>query len=85
MDIVPSDLLNGIGVVGLSVLFVWALMRGWIGTGRELREKEQRISALEATLRVRDHQLTLVLTEAMTVISPVLRALRDAKDAEEAP
>jgi hypothetical protein len=53
------------------------------GTGRELREKNQRIQALEATLRTRDHQLSLVLTETMTTISPVLKAMRAAVESEE--
>lgn len=82
MDI-PAGLLNGVGVVALLVLTFWMLTTGKLCTGRELSEKNARIAALEGTLRVRDHQLTLVLTEAMTTISPVLKAMRAAADAEE--
>lgn len=83
MDLAPSDLLNGIGVVGVVLVVFWGLMVGRLCTGRELHEKNQRIDALEATLRTRDHQLSLVLTEAMTTISPVLKALRAAREAED--
>lgn len=82
MDLVPSDLVNGVGAVGTVLLVFWGLMTGRICTGRELREKNKRIDALEETLRTRDHQLSLVLTEAMTVISPVLKVMRAAKEAE---
>lgn len=83
MDLLPSDLLNGVGAVGVVLLVFWGLMTGRICTGRELREKNQRIDALEETLRTRDHQLSLVLTEAMTVISPILQVMRAARDAED--
>lgn len=84
MDGIPVELVNGVGVVGLVIILFWLLATGRLGTARELREKNQRIEALEAMVRNRDHQLTLVLTEAMTTISPVLRAMRAAVDADEA-
>lgn len=82
MDI-PLGLLNGAGVAGLLVLTFWMLSTGRLCTGRELREKNARIDALEGALKNRDHQLALVLTEAMTTINPVLRAMRDAAAAED--
>lgn len=87
-DGIPADLFNGVGVVGICVLgaawFILALSKGKLCTGRELREKDKRIDALEAMVRTRDHQLTLVLTEAMTTINPVLRAMRTAVESDEA-
>lgn len=74
------------GLVGVSSLVIglfWMLATGRLCTGRELREKNARIAALEGTLRTRDQQLSLVLNEAMTTISPVLKAMRAAVDAEE--
>lgn len=82
MDI-PIGLANGVSAAALLALTFWMLVTGRLCTGRELREKNQRIAALEATLRTRDRQLELVLTEAMTTISPVLKALREAKNADE--
>lgn len=82
-------LLNGVGAVGIAVgytgLLFWMLATGRLCTGRELREKNQRINAQAEALRTRDRQLSLVLTEAMATISPVLRAMRAAADAEESP
>ena len=83
MDLPLTDLLRGLGVVGLTCGLFWMLATGRLATGRELREKNQRIQALEATLRTRDHQLSLVLTETMTTISPVLKAMRAAVESEE--
>lgn len=83
MDQISVDLLRGVGVIGLTCVLFWMLATGKLCTGRELREKNARIELLEATVKVRDHQLTLVLNEAMTTISPVLKAMRAAVDAEE--
>lgn len=82
MDVNSLPLFNSAGIVGLLAFTFWLLATGRLCTGRELREKNQRITALESTLRTRDHQLSLVLTEAMTTISPVLKAMRAAVDAE---
>lgn len=81
MDI-PLGLLNGAGVAGLLVFTFWMLATGRLCTGRELAEKNKRIAALEGSLKERDYQLSLVLTETMTTINPVLKAMRDAADAE---
>lgn len=83
MDLNPNDLLNGAGVVGVVLLVFWALLTGRLCTGRELREKNQELASLRDTLRTRDHQLSLILNEAMTTINPVLKAMRAAVDAEE--
>lgn len=83
MDLAPADLLNGIGTVGVVLVVFWGLMTGRICTGRELREKNKRIDLLEQTLQTRDEQLGLVLGETMTVISPVLKAMRGAAAAAQ--
>lgn len=83
MDIPVGLLGDGTRVLALLVLTFWMLTTGKLCTGRELREKNQRIAALESTLKTRDHQLSLVLTESMTTISPVLKAMRAAAEAEE--
>lgn len=85
MDQLSVDVLRGLGVIGLTCVLFWMLATGRLCTGRELREKDTRIERLEATLKIRDHQLSLVLNEAMTTISPVLRAMRSAVDADEEP
>lgn len=85
MDQISVDLLRGLGVVGLTCVLFWMLATGRLATGRELREKNATIERLEETVRVQRHQLTLVLNEAMTTISPVLRAMRAAVDADDDP
>ena len=71
-----------IGTAGLVVLLFLMLATGRLATSREIREKDRRIDVLENRLNTRDRQLTIILTESMTVISPVLRAMRDAVQAE---
>ncbi len=73
---------NTIGISGLLVVLILLVATGRLATWREVKEKNDRIALLEATLKTRDHQLTLVLSEAMTTISPVLRAMRDAVQSE---
>lgn len=86
MTEIPS-LLNGVGAVGVAIgytgLLFWMLATGRLCTGRELREKNARIDAQAKTITTQARQLTLVLTEAMGTISPVLKAMRAAVDAEE--
>lgn len=91
MDI-PWGVSNGSIVTLLLLVLVsmvyglWkALQSGNLCTGRELREKDARITAQAATIKTLEHQLSLVLTEAMTTLNPVLRALRDAAEADEEP
>ena len=78
MEINPMGLLNGAGVVGVVLLIFWALLTGRLCTGRELREKNQRIQALERTLEVRDRQLSMVMGESIPTVNAVLDALRQA-------
>ena len=86
MESLPWDQVGGfVGVPSLLVGLYWMLATGRLCTGRELREKNARIAALEDSLRTRDHQLSLVLTESMTTISPVLKAMRAAVEADEEP
>lgn len=82
MDVYLADLLRGVGVIGLTCGLFWMLATGRLAVGREIREKNQRIEALEALVKVQSHQLTVVLNEAMTTISPVLKAMRSAIDAD---
>lgn len=71
-------------ILASMVYGLWkALQSGAICTSREIREKDARIDAQARTITTLEHQLTLVLTEAMTTLSPVLRAMRAAAEAEE--
>lgn len=91
VESLPLNVTSG-GLIGLLILTLvsmvvglWkALQSGNLATGRELREKNARIDAQASTIKTLEHQLSVVLTEAMTTISPVLRAMRKAADAEEA-
>ena len=71
-----------LSLIGMVVGLWKALSSGRLCTGRELREKNSRIHLLETMVKTRDHQLSLVLTEAMTTISPVLKAMRAAVEAD---
>jgi hypothetical protein len=44
---IPWNVLDGIGVVGLCVLGLVAFSRGWVCTGRELREANRRADRWE--------------------------------------
>lgn len=78
----PWDVLNGVGAVGVAVgytgLLFWMLSTGRLAVGRELREKDARIVALEAMVTTRDQQITLMLSEALPTVSTVLSALHQA-------
>lgn len=52
-----ASLLDGAGTVTCIVLFGILLATGRICTGRELREKNDRITTLEATVAERDAQI----------------------------
>ena len=77
-----SGLTNGVGTAGLLVLLFWMLATGRLCTGRELREKNDRIAVLEKMIETRDAQHSLMLTETMPAVTNVLTALHEA--AEEA-
>ena len=91
MDGIATGAVSAGGVISLLLVLLssmvyglWkALQTGNLATGRELREKDARIAAQAKTIDRLEHQLNLVLTEAMTTINPVLRALRAAHDAQE--
>lgn len=73
---------NAIGTGGLLVILFLLLATGRLATWPEIREKNRRIELLEKQVETKDRQLSIVLTESMTVVSPVLRAMRDAVQAE---
>jgi hypothetical protein len=77
-----SALLNGVGAVGIAIgytgLLFWMLATGRIAVGRELREKNGRIEALETMVTTRDEQITLMLRETLPTVSTVLAALHEA-------
>ena len=52
-----ASILDGAGTVACIVLFGFLLATGRICTGRELREKNDRITTLEATVATRDAQI----------------------------
>lgn len=72
---------NSIGVAGLLVVLFYMIATGKLATPRELREKNQRIKTQDATIKTLQNQLSLVLTESMTTLSPVLKAMRAAAEA----
>jgi len=57
-----AGLLDGAGTVTCIVLFGILLATGKICTGRELREKNDRITTLEATIATRDAQLNQLVS-----------------------
>lgn len=65
MDWLTPHLLDGAGAVTVAVVgaswFVRSLSIGKLCTGRELREKNTRIAALEAALATRDDQVNAAL------------------------
>jgi hypothetical protein len=75
-----GDVFNGIGVVGLILLFGWLLATGRLATGRELREKDRRINALEKALDTRDQQLMTVF-EALPKIARAMGGIHNAVEA----
>ena len=80
MDGIPLGVLNQVGVVGLFVGLFWMLATGRLCTARELREKNQRIEALETMVSTRDQQISLMLSEALPTVSTVLAALHNAAE-----
>lgn len=78
MDSLPLGLLNGVGVVTLTVILFWMLSTGRLCTGRELRDKDRTIDALRQAVSTRDAQLSLVLKETLPTANSVLTALRAA-------
>lgn len=71
-------------ILASMVYGLWkAFLTGAVCTAREMREKNARIEAQAQTIATLEHQLDLVLTEAMKVINPVLNAMRAAAEADE--
>jgi hypothetical protein len=73
---------DSVGLSGVLVILFVLLASGRIVVWPVVREMQKRIDLLEKRLDTRDRQLSIVLTESMTVVSPVLRAMRDAVQAE---
>lgn len=91
MESLPLGISTSEGVISFLLVLLasmvyglWkALSSGALATSRELAEKDKRIALQDRMLSNRDHQLSLILTEAMTTISPVLKAMRAAADSDE--
>jgi hypothetical protein len=77
-----SAVLNGVGAVGVAIgytgLLFWMLATGRLCTGRELRDKNGRVQALEKMVTTRDEQINLMLRETLPTVSSVLSALHEA-------
>lgn len=78
MEGLPIAVVNGVGVVGAVVWLGWMLGTGRLATGRELREKNQRIEFLQTALEQRDRQVNMLMGESIPVTSTVLNALHRA-------
>jgi hypothetical protein len=78
MDTIPLGLLNGAGVIGLTVLVFWMLTTGRLCTGRELRDKDARIAAQALMIEELTEQNRMMLNETIPTITSVLVALREA-------
>ena len=78
---IPLDL-NGIGVVGLVVLFALALGRGWIVTARELAQATHDRDEWRAESRIKDAQIAerdvqlAHLAEVGHAVNAVMRAIQ---------
>jgi hypothetical protein len=83
VDGLPFDP-NSIGVAGLLVVLFFMIATGKLATPREIREKNKRIDLQDQEIKTLRNQLSLVLTETMETINPVLRAMRSAAEAAEA-
>lgn len=91
MDSLPAGAISSGGVIGLLLVLLasmvyglWkALSNGTLCTGRELREKNDRIGALEKMVDVRDAQLSLVLKETLPPVASLMGALHRAGGLEE--
>lgn len=75
----PVGLTNGVGVVALLVGLFWMLATGRLATGRELREKNERIVVLEAAVRTRDEQVDAALA-VLPEVADVLRKFHVAAE-----
>lgn len=80
----PTGLLNGSGVVGLLVILFWMLASGRLATGREIREKNQRIEYLQATNAELLKQNGVLLRASVPATNAVMNALHQALENEEA-
>lgn len=82
VDGIPiGAIFNGVGVVGVVLVVGWMLATGRLATGRELREKNARIKALEEVLETRDGQLDLAV-QTLPMIAAAMQGVHKA--AEEA-
>ena len=57
IDGIPLNVLNGIGVVGICVLILLALARGWLVTGRELANVVHDRDEWRTESRIKDQQI----------------------------
>ena len=90
MDALPTGVVTSGSVIGLLLVLLasmiyglWkALMNGTLITSREAKEKDARIAAQTRTITTLENQVTLMLTETLTAVIPVLKAMRKAAQAE---
>lgn len=92
LDNIPAALLNGIGVVGLVVVFFWLLSRGTLRTGVEVermeRAHERELGDVKADRDIwRDNffenkGLTSQLLAGQETTNRLLRAIPHVEDRE---
>ena len=80
MNAIPAGLLNGLSIGAVLVILFWMLTTGRLCTGRELREKDKRIAALEEALKHRDDQLDRVVGMYMPAANSLMQALHRAAE-----
>lgn len=53
----PTYILDGLGTVGLCVLFVFSLAKGWVVTRRELEQAHHETNEWRAESRIKDQHI----------------------------
>jgi hypothetical protein len=76
LPVVPVGLLNGLGVVGLSVLICLGFVRGWIITRREANAMQRQIEALMDRDVIKD-QTIADFSKAISESNSLTRAFLD--------
>lgn len=76
MDVVTPTVLNGVGVVGVVLLFGIMLARGSLVTRREADAKDRQIEALTSALAVKDKTIS-EFRDAIETSNALIRAVLD--------
>ena len=77
IDGFPTYILDGLGTVGLCVLFVFALAKGWIVTRRELEQAHHEANEWRSESRIKDQHIA-ELDEQIRLLGEVGRTVEQA-------